>query len=458
MKNDTSSPDLVVSTSLINTSDNTHSTLHTHITHNTLKQLKQKLVICRKTFLRSIKKQKKLGIAQKEFNEIWARAKQNCTTKDEFFKWANDLLLDYRQKNKTKKSSNILYYCTNSKKKCQRRHFSVKLPVKLECSNENLLDTPSTSSSIPQPVRATPAQDKLKTQISLFQMECDLVVRGRDSLGAIESETRDVTKLRRQIDKCKKELRRKEQHMRHSQSHRLSMKSKIKLAYNQSPIVANLLKARSVPGRPRLEEQQTELLKTIVDLAMFGASAEERRRSESVRSCQTLTDLHEKLKEHGFQISRSGTYLRLLPRNYTTLEGKRHVVTVPVKLSRPEADHHKVHVDHHFCVATIRSLETLASILGPKQVCFLSQDDKARVPISLTAANKQAPLLMHVEYRVSLPDHDWAIASRHKLIPSVYAGCRIKGNDMGRAEAISYSGPTYVANIPLPQLLPCCEF
>ena len=49
-------------------------------------------------------------------------------------------------------------------------------------------------------------------------------------------------------------------------------------------------------------------------------------------------------------------------------------------------------------------LETLASILGPNQVFFLSQDDKARVPIGLTAANKQASLLMHVEYRVSLPD------------------------------------------------------
>ncbi|KAL4721037.1 hypothetical protein ACJJTC_012456 [Scirpophaga incertulas] len=315
----------------------------------------------------------------------------------------------------------------------------------LNCSDENSPDTPSASSSILQPVRATPAQDKLKNQISLLQMEFDLAVGRRDFLGATENKTRDVTKLRREIDKCTKELRKKEQHMHHSQSHRLSIKSKIKLACNQSPIVADLLKARSAPGRPRLEEQQPQLLKTIVDLAMFGASAEERRRSEIVRSCRTLTDLHEKLKEHGFQISKSGTYLRLLPRNYTTLEGKRHVVTVPVNLSRPEADHHKAHVDQHFCVATIRSLETLASILGPKQVFFLSQDDKARVPIGLTAANKQAPLLMHVEYRVSLPDHDWVIATRHKMIPSVYAGCIIKGNDMGRAEAITYSGPTYVA-------------
>lgn len=306
-------------------------------------------------------------------------------------------------------------------------------------------DTPTASRSILQPVRVTPAQDKLKDQISLLQMELDLAVRRRDSLGVSEDKTRDIMKLRQEIDKCKKELRKKEQHMRHSRSHRLSIQSKIQLACNQSPTVASLLKTRSAPGRPRLEEQQPLLLKTIVDLAMFGASAEERRRSEIVRSCRTLTDLHEKLKELGFEISRSGTYLRLLPRNYTTMEGKRHVVTVPVKLSRPEADHHKAHVDQHFCVATIRSLETLESILGPNQVFFLSQDDKARVPIGLTAANKQAPLLMHVEYRVSLPDHDWVIATKHKLIPSVYAGCIIKENEMGRAEAVTYSGPTYVA-------------
>lgn len=71
---------------------------------------------------------------------------------------------------------------------------------------------------------------------------------------------------------------------------------------------------------------------------------------------------------------------------------------------------------------------------------------KAKVkPIGLTAVNKQAPLLMHVEYRVSLPDHDWVIASKHKLTPSVYAGIEIKENGMGKIEAVSYSGPTYIA-------------
>ena len=84
-------------------------------------------------------------------------------------------------------------------------------------------------------------------------------------------------------------------------------------------------------------------------------------------------------------------------------------------------------------------------MLGPNEVCFISQDDKARVPIRLTAANKQNPLLMHVEYRVSLPDHDWVVATGHKLIPSVYAGIQIQSNGLGNREAVGYLGPTYIA-------------
>lgn len=67
------------------------------------------------------------------------------------------------------------------------------------------------------------------------------------------------------------------------------------------------------------------------------------------------------------------------------------------------------------------------------------------MPIGLTAAKKQAPLLMHVEYKVSLPDHDFVIATQHKLISSVYAICHMKPNEMGRPEAVMCSGPTYIA-------------
>lgn len=69
---------------------------------------------------------------------------------------------------------------------------------------------------------------------------------------------------------------------------------------------------------------------------------------------------------------------------------------------------------------------------------------QARVPLGITAANKQAPMLMHLEYKVRLPDHDFVVAKGHKLIPSVYALMAIKENQMGDPKAVTYSGPTYI--------------
>ena len=57
---------------------------------------------------------------------------------------------------------------------------------------------------------------------------------------------------------------------------------------------------------------------------------------EYLHTVTTLDDLHSELKNLGFLLSRSATYLRFLPRRGNTSEGYRHVQTVPVKLTRPE--------------------------------------------------------------------------------------------------------------------------
>lgn len=110
---------------------------------------------------------------------------------------------------------------------------------------------------------------------------------------------------------------------------------------------------------------------------------------------------------------------------------QKHLKTISVSILA-EAVYNKCHMDAAFATATIRHLEELASILGPKQVFFISQDNKAGVPIGLTAANKQAPLLMHVEYLVTLPDHNWVVAPSHKLIPSAYASINIEANKLAK--------------------------
>lgn len=202
---------------------------------------------------------------------------------------------------------------------------------------------------------------------------------------------------------------------------------------------------RASVGRPSLETDQPELLKTIVEIAMRGASAHQKRREDIYRSIKTLSELNECLTtDFGFTISRSATYYRLLPRCSRSNDAKKHINTVPVRLLRAKNDEHRAHVDTNFAASTIRHLEELSSFLGPNAVSFISQDDKARVPIGITAANKQSPMIMHVDYRVTLPDHDWVVANKHKLIPSVYAGISIQPNKCGDRSAVGYSGPTYI--------------
>ena len=86
-----------------------------------------------------------------------------------------------------------------------------------------------------------------------------------------------------------------------------------------------------------------------------------------VRSCKNLTDIHEELKLLGYNLS-FGLYLRLIPRSSVSIEGKRHINTVPVKLCRAQSDHHRDHIDQFFCRNSINGLEEIASILGPNQV------------------------------------------------------------------------------------------
>ena len=49
---------------------------------------------------------------------------------------------------------------------------------------------------------------------------------------------------------------------------------------------------------------------------------------------------------------------------------------------------------------------------------------------------------MNMEYRVKLTDHDFVVATSHKLIPSVFAGLDNAPNKL--QGAVSSSGPTYI--------------
>lgn len=240
---------------------------------------------------------------------------------------------------------------------------------------------------------------------------------------------------------AKKQLKSKQRNAVYQRKFRSANKVKLLKLSNQFPELQSQLK----PGQLSIEEKQSGILSALIYIAIIGSAAHDRRRTEEIISCKTLDDLREAILLINFQISRTALYYRLIPRNSTSIAAKRHVTIVPVRLCRAQNDNHKSHPDTNFCVTSIRYLESSSSFFGLKQVCFLSQDDKARVPLGLSAANKQSPMLMHVEYRVKLMYHDFVVGNKHKLIPSVYAGIMIKPMGFGALEAVTFSGPTYIS-------------
>ena len=120
------------------------------------------------------------------------------------------------------------------------------------------------------------------------------------------------------------------------------------------------------------------------------------------------------------------------------------MTTAPVKLLSAKNSKQQNHPCKNFAKATISALEELARLLGPPELSFFSQDDKAKVSIGITAASKQVPLLMHMEFKVILPNHGYAVASQHKLIPSVIGDTQVKENDFS-GDDFTYSGPMHCA-------------
>ena len=54
---------------------------------------------------------------------------------------------------------------------------------------------------------------------------------------------------------------------------------------------------------------------------------------------------------------------------------------------------------------------------------------------------------MHMEYEVRLPDHDFVVASKHKLVLSVYVAREIQTTYARSQLEISHTGPFALSNI-----------
>ncbi|CAG8626362.1 10679_t:CDS:2 [Dentiscutata erythropus] len=102
---------------------------------------------------------------------------------------------------------------------------------------------------------------------------------------------------------------------------------------------------RPTIGRLRLEETQLGLLEAIFRIVSPDGQADKGRHSETLQSVKTLDQLQEALEQMNYKLSRSATYLRLIPKQHNTVERKQHVKTIPVKLLRAQNTARRAHED-----------------------------------------------------------------------------------------------------------------
>ena len=96
-----------------------------------------------------------------------------------------------------------------------------------------------------------------------------------------------------------------------------------------------------------------------------------------------------------------------------------------------------------FAHTPIRHLEEVEEFFGTEEVVFYSQDNKAKVHIGMTVASKQASLLVHVDCKVNIPDHDFVIEKQHKLVPLFIGDTKMKAKIFS-SDAFTYSRPFFI--------------
>ena len=154
---------------------------------------------------------------------------------------------------------------------------------------------------------------KLKYQI------CNLKsLRSGSDLQLVSKE--DVAKLQIKLKKEQTYLTRLTQGARHQQNFRDKKKKLIQKVCDGDENAARILKPvnREQVGHPRIEEDFPQLHSTILDIVDASSAAHDRRREPILRTPRTTSDLTAEVNARGINISRSATYLRLIPRYYTT--------------------------------------------------------------------------------------------------------------------------------------------
>ena len=191
------------------------------------------------------------------------------------------------------------------------------------------------------------------------------------------------------------------------------------------------------------------MIETSFNHIFCNVGAENKQKSQVVSKVTNLEELAITLQNEKLQLHTTGSNVyRLLPKNGLTSDGKRCLEISNVDMNFKSSVVR--HPDLSFSNATLGYLEELASLLGPREVSFHSQNNLYRVPIGLALPNSdQSPLLMHIEKTENILDNeDYIYPPAHKLILSITAAMEIKEDCLTTAQsrlAIENVGSNYIS-------------
>ncbi|XP_055631795.1 uncharacterized protein LOC129771787 [Toxorhynchites rutilus septentrionalis] len=187
-------------------------------------------------------------------------------------------------------------------------------------SHDTGAGTSSTKRSEPEKKHhSTPSQDRISAELSTLRAQKDALVTTRDA--GLSDDDQKMKEFKADIKVREHLLKQTKKNAEYQKKFRTKRTDAIKKLTALNPENAHILAVKNEPERPRFE-QEDKLLETIVDLVLLKSAADERRRMEMIRTYRSLDDLHAVVIEQGFEISRTGLYLRLLPRNCTTTKAR----------------------------------------------------------------------------------------------------------------------------------------
>ncbi|CAG8746447.1 24785_t:CDS:2 [Cetraspora pellucida] len=185
------------------------------------------------------------------------------------------------------------------------------------------------------------------------------------------------------------------------------IKSLQKHAYNQAKSEAK--------KRKQLDE---DLLEKIHDCIEFGEADQKIRKT--VIKIRTISHLKKELEEqYELYLNRQTLSTYLWPKHPNTFSAKRYHHPAMVQVCSVSHNEKVDHPDSYYCLASVKGARTFAATF-PDHSIIISQDDKSKVPLGILAVGRMFKSIETINEPISVPDHDFPLGSKMKLIPSVY--------------------------------------